>query len=43
MIVLYGIIVILLCLLVGVMVATLALAIVLITDMIIDFYRDIKK
>lgn len=43
MIILYGIIVILLCLLVGVIGATLVLAIMLITDMIIDVYRDIKN
>lgn len=43
MIVLYGIIVILLCLLVGVIGAALVLAIMLITDMIIDVYRDIKN
>ena len=43
MIILYGIIVILLCLLVGVIGATLVLAIMLITDIIIDVYRDIKN
>lgn len=43
MIIFYGIIVILLCLLVGVIGATLVLGIMLIVDMIIDVYRDIKK
>lgn len=43
MIILYGIIVILLCLLVGVIGATLVLAIMLIADMIIDVYRDLKN
>ena len=43
MIILYGIIVILLFLLVGVIGATLVLGIMLIVDMIIDVYRDIKN